>query len=327
MKLLKKYGFNSSRNTARWPYTAFFFGGQMPETAAELKARVNLYDAAALYEACIGVQAFGSATYQFEKLRLTPQPYSFAVRGGEQRCAKWPLTTRYYRQPVSVQHFDSAQAPLPWDNKRNPTFWSLHPVTADTYITQVSNANTQLCTGFKTASTTFYVVYDFGEDVQLDGCTITHVVPNSVAYPAASITLEYWDGAAWQSLMAATSAITDVSSVSEKTFSALTQKVRAKVVATSVSTASLPMFAGGQVAFYSNVRPDAKPVPDITWAVLVQTGPGNTLIGVQDMLPAIAVSVSPAGGAGNLILSQTQGLTDQDTPTCTVTDLMFGDME
>ena len=303
----------------------------MPETAAELKARVNLYDAAALYDACIAVQAFGSATYQFEKLRLMPQPYSFAVRGGEQRCAKWPLTTRYYRQPVSVQHFDSAQTPLPWNNNRNPTFWSLHPVTLDTYINPDSNVNTHLCTGFKTASTTFYVVYDFGEDVQLDGCTITNTVPNSTTYPAASITLEYWDGAAWQSLMAATSAKQDMSSVVEKTFSALTQKVRAKVVATSVatsvSTASLPMFAGGQVAFYSNVRPAAKPVPDITWAMLVQTGPGNTLVGVQDMLPAIAVSVSPAGGAGNLILSQTQGLTDQDAPTCTVTDLMFGDME
>ena len=326
MKLLKKFAFNSSRNTAKWAYTAFFFGGQMPETAAELKARVNLYDASELYDACIGVQAFGSATYKFEKLRLTPQPYSLAFRGGEQHCAKWPLTPRYYRQPISVKHFDAAQAPLPWNNKRNPTFWSLHPVTADTYVIQVSNSNTQLCTGFKTNAATFYAVYDFGEAVQLDGCTITGTVPNSASYPSASISLDYWDGSAWQTLMAAASA-PQYDSLLEKTFSVLTPKVRAKVVATPVATASLSMFAGGQVAFYSNERPAAKPVSDITWALLVQTGPGNTLVMPQGMLPAIAVSVSAAGGSGNLIMSQTQGLTDQSTPTCTITDLMFGDME
>lgn len=301
-------------------YLALLMRGAPPATAAELKARVNIYSFEDLFNhedrvGYVWLCAQGADRLDARYLKPMQSP---VLKTGQGFCPD-----RMYRiDPTTF-------LPLPINNDSLCLVKQALLNVSQSTIQNFVRGTLDNLMGWHAATTQLAFEYQWDQDQTFDGYTIGGCITGGIArggYLYASV--YYWDSASSQWVTALNNQPTD--NMGSDTYLALTPFTSAKirVVHKTYQQADSSRVGGVGNQIRMHNTPPTPTQFDIRWALAINlTRFTKNLISSSDPVPMLCFNCGGPEQAGELTLSQNIGVQGDAQISCTQSFISLGDLE
>lgn len=323
-------------------FLALWMTGTMPSTEAELKAAINVYDISDIYAKSVGLSVLTSAknAAPSASFSLTQLANKIALKKGD---LNFGVSTTY--NSLIAADLRRASVPdrvygcypiAPFLRKVNLGMAGANTLVITPWAYYEGNLPTLPCWIGRTADSSPISASEYEWDTARTFASVMVGATTIRSVGTCYITVESWDGAAWETVLNRAAKGNDVVAT---TVMAFTKRVTTTRLRIRVETGyPEPTPVGIMPLEVTAAAPSPAPVADITWAVLIPLFAGQYIAAssaawdiynsTQNPVPFYACSVGgPGDSAGfDLILSQNTGLTTDSKPVITGSTFMSANL-
>jgi hypothetical protein len=265
-------------NPATQPALLYYMSGSVPQTAADVKAIVDLSDMSDLHSKCVGCSLVSGTvaadTTGIGSFNTTYTLYGAAYSWLKSGSMSTQSGTQYYVLPPSRVYYT---------NGRKSTLWAMPPSLFAMPVNCISNTNTVPTANsvkftdvaasytYKQVGSEIFYTLEYDQSTTVSALRVSsgyECTTNAYVYSA---NVDYWNGSAWVNAVTGANGSISDGGVYTITFTAVTAtKFRITLYPYLTANTSYTMSLGGGIALmHTSVPASTVSIADITWGVLV----------------------------------------------------------
>lgn len=353
MELHKELIVANLQNSSTWPqlgWLALYMAGEVPTTAAELKAAIDIYSLSDIYDKAIGLQMIAFA-------KGVAEGHAFQLSNITNRAA-------FKKCDFDFGISSTSNTLIPADMKKAPLPDKFYPCYASAPFGRIAEQLGMAAVGMMRTAPWNY--YDGGTTACFSGPTshsesqATSVTEYEWDAPHTfggvlrpftnrnsssngfTLTVDAWnpDTQVWDNVISATAKAGNVGTANYLAFSKRirTTKLRMQITYTGTYTATSGQFPHGVVPLEVTAEAQAQVAPaDITWAVLIPYTAANfantNLVAISSIsnpahpVPLYVARVGlPSDSSAEIILNKVSGLLTTDKPVLQTTKFLSSNL-